>query len=155
MALSRYQSLVHNFTQSFISVDYEKDHHFAINVLIDLHNQGHPPQATFDFVNGELCELATQSNESLELLNYYANWLPEHFGSQSAELDKLEKLEITICTMFINTDNESTFKVSALTKWKVQDWDEQRIELHLHEIMPKKVTADQRIPRIKPLIGKP
>jgi len=51
MKFKNYKSAIHNFAHSFMSIDCMKSGRLAVNVLIDLYNLKHEPEATFDFVN--------------------------------------------------------------------------------------------------------
>ena len=46
MKYKNYKSAIHNFTHSFMSIDYMKSGRLAVNVLIDLHKIGKENKAT-------------------------------------------------------------------------------------------------------------
>lgn len=68
MKYKNYKSAIHNFTHSFISIDYMKSGHLAVNVLIDLYNLGLETKSTFDFINRTIQPDKAQSKESRQLL---------------------------------------------------------------------------------------
>jgi hypothetical protein len=96
MKFKNYKSAIHNFVDSFQSVDYSKSEKLAFNVLIHLHNHKINSSATFDFINRIIEPAEANTNESKQLLNDYIDWLPEHFKNHNCDLNKLEKLTITI-----------------------------------------------------------
>jgi hypothetical protein len=131
-----------------------KSGRLAVNVLIDLFKMGIENKATFDFVGKTIKPKEAESKESLQLLNDYLNWLPEHFESHNCDLTKLEKLEITFWTDFDKAitpprmNNTKEFKVSALTKWKVEGRDKQIVEISQIELI-KQNFLKLRIPEMK------
>lgn len=154
MKFKNYKSAIHNFTHSFISIDYMKSGRLAVNVLIDLNNLKKESKATFDFINKTIQPIEAESKESRQLLNDYLDWLPDHFESHNCDLTKLEKLETTI---WIDFDKAITpprmndtieFTVNALTKWKADGRDEQTEEVSQTELI-KKNFLKLRIPEIK------
>ena len=73
-----------------------KSGRLAVNVLIDLHNLGLETKKTFDLINKTIQPDQAETKGSLQLLNDYLDWLPDHFENQNCDLTKLEKLETTI-----------------------------------------------------------
>lgn len=155
MKYKNYTSTIHNFTHSFISVDYMKSGRLAVNVLIDLHNKGLKSKATFNFIKKTIKPIEAESNESLQLLNDYMDWLPKHFNNHQCDLEKLESLEITIWTDFKNTTpsernkKERVFKISASTNWKVEQRANKLLEISQLEFILKEVAAKDQIPKIR------
>jgi len=98
MKYKNYKSAIHNFTHSFMSINYMKNGRLALNVLIDINNKGIENKATFDFESKTIKPKEAESEESRQLLNDYLNWLSEHFENHGYDLKKLKKLEITIWT---------------------------------------------------------
>lgn len=154
MKYKNYKSAIHNFTHSFMSIDFMKSGRLAVNVLIDLCNLEIETKAKFDFVNKTIQPDEAESKESKQLLNDYLDWLPEHFESHHCDLTKLEKLETTI---WIDFDKAITpprmndtieFTVNALTIWKANGREEQIIEISQTELIKKKFLK-LRIPEIK------
>ncbi len=141
MKYKNYKSAIHNFTNSFMSIDYMKSGRLAVNVLIDLNNQGIENKATFDFINKTIKPKEAESKESGQLLNDYLNWLSEHFENHNCDLKQLEKLEITIWTNFekaitpLRMDNMKELRVYAQTKWKADGRNEQTLEISQTEII--------------------
>ena len=131
-----------------------KSGRLAVNVLIDLYKMKIDNKATFNFIDKTIKPKNAQSKESQQLLNDYLNWLPEHFETHNCDLTKLEKLEITFWTNFDKAitpprmNDTKEFKVSALTKWKVEGKDEQIIEILQTELI-KQNFLKLRIPEIK------
>jgi len=131
-----------------------KSGRLAVNVLIDLYNLGLESKTTFDFINKTIQPDQAESKESRQLMNDYLNWLLEHFQNHNCDLVKLEKLEISIWTDFVNTlpydrnQNDRIFKVSALTKWKADGRNDEIIEINQSEIFPKKLVGLEKIPRM-------
>lgn len=131
-----------------------KSGRLAVNVLIDLYNLKHEPEATFDFVNKTIKPTEARTKESSELLNDYLSWLPDHFAAHNCDLTKLEKLEVSIWTDFDKAitppgmSNCKEFTIHTLTKWKADGHDEQTIEISQTEII-KENFIELRIPEIK------
>jgi hypothetical protein len=154
MKYKNYKSTIHNFTHSFISIDYMKSGRLAVNVLIDLYNLGLGSKTTFDFINKTIQPDQAESKESRQLLNDYLDWLPEHFENQNCDLSKLEQLEITIWTDFDKAispprmNNTLEFTVNALTIWKADGREKQTVEISQTELI-KKGFLKLRIPEMK------
>lgn len=154
MKYKNHKSTIHNFTHSFISIDYMKSGRLAINVLIELHNLGIESKATFDFISKSIKPIEAEYLESLQLMDDYLDWLPEHFNNHNCDLTKLEKLEITFWTDFKNTlpkernQNDRIIKVSAKAKWKAIGKNEEIIELSQSEIIPKRMLILDEIPKM-------
>lgn len=149
-----YKSAIHNFTHSFISIDYMKSGRLALNVLIDLYNLELESKATFDFINKTIQPNKAESKESSQLMNDYLSWLPDHFENHNCDLVKLEKLEVTIWTDFDKAtspprmNDTIIFTLNAVTKWKVDGREEKVIEISQNEMI-KKNFLKLRIPEIK------
>lgn len=154
MKYKNYKSAIHNFTHSFISIDYMKSGRLAVNVLIDLYNLGIENKTTFDFINKTIQPNKAESKESKELLSDYLDWLPDHFEKHNCDLTKLEKLETTIWTEFDKAfspprmNDTIEFTVNALTKWKAEGREEEIIEISQNELI-KKNFLKLRIPEFK------
>lgn len=154
MKYKNYKSAIHNFTHSFISIDYMKSGRLAVNVLIDLYNLGLETKSTFDFINKTIQPDKAESKESRQLLNDYLNWLPDHFASHNCDLTKLEKLETTIWTDFGKAfspprmNDTLEFTVNAVTNWKAKGREEQTIDISQTELL-KKNFLKLRIPEMK------
>lgn len=154
MKYKNYKSTIHNFTHSFISVDYMKSGKLAVNVLIDLHNLGLEVKATFDFINKTIIPDEANSEQSRQLMDDYLDWLPEHFKNHNSDLSKVEKLEITLWTDFNNTlpyernQKDRVFKVSALAKWKSEGGKDEKTEITQSQVIPKELVELKKIPRI-------
>lgn len=154
MKYKNYKSAIHNFTHSFISIDYLKSGRLAVNVLIDLYNLGLETKAIFDFINKTIQPDKAESKESKQLLNDYLDWLPDHFANHECDLTKLEKLETTFWIDFKKAfspprmNNALEFTVNALTIWKAEGREEQFLEISQTELI-KKNFLKLRIPEIK------
>ena len=77
----------------------------SINVLIDLYNQGKETRAVFDFVNQTISPSEAIRKESLQLMEDYTSWLPDHFQRHNCDLSELEMLEISFWTDFENAQS--------------------------------------------------
>ena len=141
MKFKNYKSAIHNFADSFQSVDYSKSGKLALNVLIHLNNLKLKPSAIFDFVNKTIQPEEAISKESKKLLNDYLEWLPTHFKNHNCDIDKLEKL-----TIVISADFEKAFYPRGMNKakqiciqtkvnWKADNRDEEITEITLNEIV--------------------
>lgn len=154
MKYKNYKSAIHNFTHSFISIDYIKSGRLAVNVLIKLHNLGIESKATFDFINKSIEPNQADSTESRQLLDNYLSWLSEHFMNHNCDLNKLEKLEITFWTDFKNTlpsernPNHRIFKISAKTKWQADERNEEVIEIFKSELISNRILELEKIPKL-------
>ena len=144
MKYKNYKSAIHNFTHSFISIDYMKSGRLAINVLINLYKLGIENESTFDFIKKDIKPKEGQSKGSEQLMKDYLNWLPEHFEKHNCDLTKLEKLKISIWADFNNAitpskmNDTKEFKISALTKWKVEGKEEQTLKITQTELINSK-----------------
>lgn len=131
-----------------------KSGRLAVNVLIDLYNLGLETKTTFGFINKTIRPVQAETNESRQLLNDYLDWLPDHFTNHNCDLTKLEKLETTIWTDFdkafspARMNNALEFTVKAVTIWKAEGREEQKIEITQTELM-KKDFLKLRIPELK------
>jgi len=154
MKYKNYKSAIHNFTHSFISIDYIKSGRLAVNVLIKLHNLGIESKATFDFINKSIEPNQADSIESRQLMDDYLNWLPKHFMNHNCDLNKLEWLEITFWTDFKNTlpsernNKNRIFKISAKTKWKADKRNEEIIEISESELISNRILELEKIPKL-------
>lgn len=154
MKYKNYKSAFHNFTHSFISIDYMKSGRLAVNVLIDLYNLGLESKSTFDFINMTIRPEKAESKEARQLIKDYVDWLPEHFEKHKCDLSKLEKLETTIWTDFNKAfstprmNDTIEFTVKALTKWKADGRDEEIMEISQTELI-KKNFLKLRIPEFE------
>ena len=141
MKYKNYKSAIHNFSHSFLSIDYMKSGRLAVNVLINLHKNGKENKATFDFIKKEIKPKEAETKESKELHNDYLNWLPEHFKNHNCDLTKLEKLEVTIWTDFdkatipFRMNNTKEFELYSLTNWKADGRDEQTLKISQTELI--------------------
>ena len=131
-----------------------KSGRLAVNVLIDLYNLGLETKTTFDFINKTIQPSKADSKESIQLLNDYLDWLPDHFSKQNCDLTKLEKLETTIWTDFEKAfspprmDDTLEFTVNAVTHWKADGREVKTIEISQTELM-KKNFLKLRFPEMK------
>ena len=154
MKYKNYKSAIHNFTHSFISIDYMKSGRLAINVLVELYNIRLESKATFDFINKTIQPSTADSKESRQLMVDYLTWLPDHFKKYNCDLTNLEKLEIIIWTDFKNTTpsernpNDRIFTVSAITNWKANGRDNETVEISQTQIIPKRLLSLDKIPRM-------
>jgi hypothetical protein len=141
MKFKNYKSAIHNFADSFQSVDYSKSGKLAFNVLIHLNNLKLKPSATFDFINKTIQPEEAISKESKQLLNDYLDWLPTHFKNHNCELDKLEKLTIVISADFDKAfypqgmNKAKQICLQTRTNWKADNRNEETIEINLNEIV--------------------
>lgn len=154
MKYKNYKSAIHNFAHSFMSIDYMKSGRLAINVLIDLYNKGIETKADFDFLNKTIVPEEALSKESMQLLNDYIDWIPEHFQKHNCDLTDLEVLQISISTDFENVvvpkgmNDSVEFSVQTSTKWKAKGKEEHLIEISQTEII-KKVYLKLKLPEMK------
>ncbi len=135
MKYKNYKSAIHNFTDSFMSIDYTKSGRLAVNSLIDLYRVGIENKVTFDFLNKCITPKDAESKESYQLLNDYLNWLPEHFKNHNCNLITLERLEIILWTDFNEGVTPSgmpttkEFKLNSLTRWKAQGRETEEVAI--------------------------
>ncbi len=154
MKYKNYKSAIHNFTHSFMSIDYMKSSRLAINVLIDLYDKGFETKADFDFINKTIEPKEADYKESRQLLSDYLDWLPEHFDKHNCDLTGLEFLQISIWTDFENVivpqkmNDSIEFTIKTATKWKTFDKDSQLIEISQTEII-KRTYLKSKIPEMK------
>lgn len=141
MKFKNYKSAIHNFADSFQSVDYSKSGKLAFNVLIHLNNLKLKSSATFDFVNKIIQPEEAITKESKQLLNDYLDWLPTHFKNHNCDLDKLEKLTIDLSADFdkafypLGMNKAKQICIKTNTNWKAVNRDEETIEITLNEIV--------------------
>ncbi len=154
MKFKNYKSAIHNFTHSFISIDYMKSGRLAVNVLIDLYNHKIETKATFDFLNEEINPEDANSKESNKLLVDYMTWMPELFENHNCDINRLEKLFTTIWIDFENIrtpprmNDTIELEVNAKTIWKAEGREEQTIKIKQTELI-KKVFLNLGIPEMK------
>ena len=141
MKFKNYKSAIHNFTHSFQSIDYTQSGKLALNVLILLNRLELKPFAIFDFVNKTIQPEEAITKESRQLLDDYLAWLPTHFRNHNCDLDKLEKLVITISADFEKTFTPPGMKkcmqinIQTITSWKADNRNEETIEISLDEVV--------------------
>jgi hypothetical protein len=141
MKFKNYKSAIHNFADSFQSVDYSKSGKLAFNVLIHLNNLKLKPSATFDFIHKTIQPEEAISKESKQLLHDYLDWLPTHFKNHNCDLDKLEKLTIDVSADFDKAfyppgmNKAKQISIQTNTNWKADNRDEETIEITLNEIV--------------------
>ncbi len=141
MKYKNYKSAIHNFSHSFMSIDYTKSGRLAVNVIINLYKIGKENKATFDFIKKEIIPKEAETEGSKQLLKDYLNWLPEHFKKHDCDFTKLEKLEVTIWTDFnkalipFRMNKTKQFELYTLTKWKADGRDEQIIKIFQTELI--------------------
>ncbi len=141
MKFKNYKAAIHNFAHSFQSIDYTRSGKLAFNVVAHLNNRNLNPSATFDFIKKTILPTEAISNESKQLLNDYLDWLPSHFKNHNCNLDKLEKLSITITADFDKAFEPprmnycKQISVSTQTVWKADGKDEQTIEVSQEELV--------------------
>lgn len=140
MRFKNYKSAIHNFAHSFQSIDYMKSPKLAVNVLIALKNSGVKPIAEFDFINKTIQPKEAISKESMQLLNDYVEWLPEHCKRHNCDFAKLEKLQLIIWIDFDKAftpermSNSKQICVQTETRWKAADKNEEIISIVQNEI---------------------
>ena len=143
MKYKNYSSAIHNFTHSFMSIDYTKSGRLAINFLISKYNNECENQVIFSFVDNSIKPTNFDSIEMKELMTDYLNWLPQHFNNHNCDISQLEKLEITLKADFRNATipegmhDTREFEYSARTIWKVFGKNEQMIEISQIELIHK------------------
>ena len=141
MKYKNYKSAIHNFAHSFQSIDYMKSGKLAINTLIHLNNLDRQPTAKFNFIAKTVEPDDAILNESKKLLNDYLDWLPTHFKNHNCDINKLEKLEITISADFEKAFTPTGMKkckqitISTITNWKAEKRNEETIEISQDEII--------------------
>lgn len=141
MKFKNYKSAIHNFAHSFQSIDFTKSGKLAINCLVHLNNLDLKPSATFDFVNKTIKPEQAISKDSKKLLVDYLHWLPTHFKNHNCDIDKLEKLQITISADFDNAvtptgmSKRRQVTVATTTIWKADNKPEEKIEISQDEII--------------------
>ena len=141
MKFKNYKAAIHNFAHSFQSIDYTKSGKLAFNVIAHLHACDLTPSASFDFIKKTILPTEAITNQSKQLLNDYLDWLPSHFKNHNCDLDKLEKLTITISADFDKAFEPpgmnycKQIKVTTQTLWKADGKDEQTIEVSQDELI--------------------
>ncbi len=141
MKFKNYSAAIHNFAHSFQSNVYTKSGKLAFNVLVNLNAHGIAPSATFDFINRTIEPAEAFSNESKQLLNDYAEWLPEHLKNHKCDLEKLEKLTIIISADFENAFSPPNMNyckqicVETKALWKAVGKNEQTIDISQDELV--------------------
>ena len=143
MKFKNYKSAIHNFTHSFISIDYMISGVLAINVLIELLNLNLETNATFDFIKKSILPAEAETKRSRQLLRDYLHWLPTHFLRHNCDLSKLEKLEIKFWADLAQAGKRNgigdtmEITVYATTRWKAESRDEEIIEIHQVEFIKR------------------
>ncbi|QHT70333.1 hypothetical protein GXP67_28605 [Rhodocytophaga rosea] len=120
----------------------------AINVLLRLHRMGIKPFAVFDFINKKIEPKEASSEESIQLLTDYIDWLPLHFQNHECDLFKLKKLQITIWADLDNLFPSKKIKsskfvsVHTITLWKAEGREEQKTKITQNENISNKSLED-------------
>ncbi len=141
MKFKNYKSAIHNFAHSFQSIDYTQSGKLALNVLILLNRLELKPFAIFDFVDKTIQPEEANTKESRQLLDDYLSWLQTHFRNHNCDLDKLEKLIITISADFEKAFTPPGMKkckqinIRTITSWKADNRNEETIEISLDEVV--------------------
>lgn len=153
MKYKNYKSAIHNFTHSFISIDYSKSGRLAVNILIELQKIGIESKTTFNFLSKTINPVNSDYKESRELMSDYLNWLPEHFKNHNCDFAKLEKLIVTIWADFERAfvpqrmNDTKELVIFAKTVWKAVGKDEEIIEINQTELVNQKY-LQSKIPEI-------
>ena len=141
MKYKNYNSAIHNFTHSFISIDFSKSGKLAFNYLIDLNNNGLISKANFDFISKTVTPNLTTNKNVNQLIKDYSDWLPIHFKNHNCNIEKLNKLEIKFSIDLENLNKipsmQDTVEIElkALVTWQAFDKEEKTIELNNKEVI--------------------
>lgn len=139
-----YKSAIHNFTHSFMSIDYMKSGRLAINVLIDLNNLGKPTEFSIDFIKKNISPKESISDRSHQLMLDYLDWLPEHLKNHNCDYHLLEKLEIKMWADLNGAfsppgmSNDLEVQINCQTKWKISGRNEIVLDISQAEVISKK-----------------
>jgi len=154
MKYKNYKSAIHNFTHSFISIDFIKSHRYAVNVLIDLYKLNLEAKASFDFFNLSILPLEANTERANELMGHYNGWLPDHFEKHNCDISKLEKIETTVWIDFEigftpeGINDSIQIEVNALTIWQADGRAEKEIYINQSEML-RKTYLEFGIPELK------
>ena len=141
MKRKNFKSAIHNFADSFQSIDYTKSGALAINVLIRLKSNGLSPTAEFDFLNRKVSPEVAKNKESDKLLEDYINRLPEHLHNHNCDIGLLEKLKIEITLdfdkSFVPNGMSNCLQIMIKTKirWKLKEEPEEELIKEQNEVM--------------------
>ncbi|WP_246838502.1 hypothetical protein [Leptospira meyeri] len=141
MKIRNFKSAIHNFSHSFISIDYTHSGKLAINVLIKLKSEENVSIVEFDFINTTISPEIAIDEESLILLKDYQKWLPEHLRNHDCDYNQLESLNILTKLnkekIFQPQSMDNTFQIEieSETIYKLKNREKQSFKLSLIEII--------------------
>lgn len=145
MKRKNYKSAIHNFADSFQSIDWMKSSSLAMNVLVKLNNEGMQPVAVFDFINGSIEPKEARTKEGKGLLEDYLSWLPEHLKKHNCDRDILEALVIEVSAGIDEAvippgmSNCLEIVVKTKTNWKLKDEEPRELRKAQREIMKSQI----------------
>lgn len=145
MKRKNYKSAIHNFADSFQSIDWMKSSALALNVLVKLNNDGQQPVAIFDFINKLIEPKKARTKESQELFEDYLNWLPEHLKNHNCDRDILEALVIEISADINGAvippgmSNCRGVLIKTKTIWKLNNEEPRELKKAQREIMKSQI----------------
>lgn len=141
MKYKNYKSVIHNFANSFQSIDYTRSSILVCNILFDLNNKAFPSNVTFDFINKTITPKEALNEAVEKLLVDYLEWLPELCLSQNCDAGKIEKLIINVnidYNRIFTPQGMPDFKeiiVNSITNYKIFDKPEQTIAISRDELI--------------------
>ena len=91
MKYKNYKSAIHNFTHSFISIDYTKSGQLAINVLIDLYKLGIENKAIFSFIDKTINKKVQYTNKT-----NYLDLICEPVKASIEDIENFEQFKKTL-----------------------------------------------------------
>ncbi|RYE26513.1 MAG: hypothetical protein EOP51_00150 [Sphingobacteriales bacterium] len=143
MKYKNYKSAIHNFADSFQSFGYLKTGKPVFNVLLHLKNIGLQPVASFDFLERTITPTEALTPSCKIMFQDYLDWLPDHCMTHKCDIDKLEKLQITVGVDFelavpVKYKRQCVVKIWSKTYWKADGRDENDIFIEVEEVMDKK-----------------
>ncbi|MEQ9062768.1 MAG: hypothetical protein RIE58_01230 [Vicingaceae bacterium] len=133
MKRKNYKSAIHNFADSFQSIDYMKSGALAFNVLVQLKEKGLEPKATFDFLNDSIFPEGANTREARSLISDYRSWLPDHLSNHNCDPEILEKLMIEVSANLAEAVQPKgmsyalQFTIKSETTWKIKDDVEKKL----------------------------
>ncbi|WP_226992753.1 hypothetical protein [Leptospira biflexa] len=141
MKIKNFKSAMHNFTHSFLSIDYTHSGKLAVNVLLKLKSEENISIVEFDFINTIISPKIAIDDDSLILLKDYQNWLPKHLRNHNCDYTQLECLNIITQlnknNIFKPKTMENTFQIEieSETTYKLKNREKQSFKLSLIEII--------------------
>ena len=144
MKVKNFKSIIHNFSDSLQSIDFRISDKLIFDEILLLHDEYGINTVEFDFIKRTIIpSLATNANTQ-NILDDYANWLPELIESQNCEAEYLNSLLISVSVDFeklrqpVNMSDTVEVTINTTAKYQIREREEKTINLTLTELYLKR-----------------